>query len=203
MRLSIPSGLRLRLGKPGNELEISFLLLFGERNRNAHAAAWFDAFYRTDNFDRMVQHQVCCEASADPQRIDGLDEHAIRTDVAGACAKHCRAPFDIEVGAEVVTRRPPAFEPASRCICNAHVAGETPCQGSQAAAHGRSRRSYMLRILSLQARDYDTGEACFVPNNVRNANNQYYLEELEPDPSVAVSDGDCDFCKRRRISACR
>ena len=196
MRLSIPSGLRLRSGKPGNELEISFLLLFGERNRNAHAAAWFDAFYRTDNFDRMVQHQVCCEASADPQRIDGLDEHAIRTDVAGACAKHCRAPFDIEAGAEVVTRRPAAFEPARRCICDAHEAGEAPCLGSQASAHGLSRRSYLLRILSPQARDYDTGEACFVPNNVAYANSGYYSPLFAAGSSDTPSDGSFDFCKR-------
>ena len=120
MRLSIPSGLRLRPGKPGNELEISFLLLLGERNRNAHATTWFNTFYRTDDFDRMIQHEVRGEASADPQWIDGFDEHAIRTDVAGACAKHCRAPFDIEAGTEVVTWRPAAFEPASRCVCNAH-----------------------------------------------------------------------------------
>ena len=196
MRLSIPSGLRLRSGKPGNELEISFLLLFGERNRNAHAAAWFDAFYRTDNFDRMVQHQVCREASADPQRIDGLDEHAIRTDVAGACAKHCRAPFDIEAGAEVVTRRPAAFEPARRCICDAHEAGEAPCLGSQASAHGLSRRSHVLRILSPQARDYDTGEACFVPNNVAYANSEYYSPLLAPGSSDTPSDGSFGFCKR-------
>ena len=196
MRLSIPSGLRLRSGKPGNELEISFLLLFGERNRNAHAAAWFDAFYRTDNFDRMVQHQVCCEASADPQRIDGLDEHAIRTDVAGACAKHCRAPFDIEAGAEVVTRRPSAFEPARRCICDAHEAGEAPCLGSQASAHGLSRRSHLLRILSPQSRDHDTGEACFVPNNVAYANREYYSPLLAPGSSDAPSDGSFGFCKR-------
>ncbi len=196
MRLSIPSGLRLRSGKPGNELEISFLLLFGERNRNAHAAAWFDAFYRTDNFDRMVQHQVCREASADPQRIDGLDEHAIRTDVAGACAKHCRAPFDIQACAEVVTRRPAAFEPARRCICDAHEAGEAPCLGSQASAHGLSRRSHVLRILSPQARDYDTGEACFVPNNVAYANSEYYSPLLAPGSSDTPSDGSFDFCKR-------
>ncbi len=196
MRLSIPSGLRLRSGKPGNELEISFLLLFGERNRNAHAAAWFDAFYRTDNFDRMVQHQVCREASADPQRIDGLDEHAIRTDVAGACAKHCRAPFDIEAGAEVVTRRPSAFEPARRCICDAHEAGEAPCLGSQASAHGLSRRSHLLRILSPQARDYDTGEACFVPNNVAYANSGYYSPLFAAGSSDTPSDGSFGFCKR-------
>jgi hypothetical protein len=193
MRLSIPLGLRLRSGKPGNELEISFLLLFRERNRNAHAAAWFDTFYRTDNFDRMVQHQVCCKASADPQRIDGLDEHAIRTDVAGACAKHCRAPFDIEAGAKVVTRRPSAFEPARRCICDAHEAGEAPCLGSQASAHGLSRRSHFLRILSLQAPGYDTGEAYFVPNNVANANSEYYSPLLSSD---TPSDGSFDFCKR-------
>ena len=196
MRLSIPSGLRLRSGKPGNELEISFLLLFGERNRNAHAAAWFDAFYRTDNFDRMVQHQVCCKASADPQRIDGLDEHAIRTDVAGACAKHCRAPFDIEAGAEVVTRRPSAFEPARRCICDAHEAGEAPCLGSQASAHGLSRRSHLVRILSPQSRDYDTGEACFVPNNVAYANREYYSPLLAPGSSDTPSAGSLSFCKR-------
>jgi hypothetical protein len=196
MRLSIPSGLRLRSGKPGNELEISFLLLFGERNRNAHAAAWFDAFYRTDNRDRMVQHQVCCKASADPQRIDGLDEHAIRTDVAGACAKHCRAPFDIEAGAEVVARRPSAFEPARRCICDAHEAGEAPCLGSQASAHGLSRRSHLLRILSPQSRDYDTGKACFVPNNVAYANSEYYSPLFAPGSSDTPSDGSFGFCKR-------
>src|SRR5258705_6719108 len=203
MRLSIPSGLRLRSGKPGNELEISFLLLFGERNRNAHAAAWFDAFYRTDNFDRMVQHQVCCKARADPQRIDGLDEHAIRADVAGACAQHCRAPFDVEAGAEVVAWRPAAFEPASRCVCNAHEAGEFPCQGSRAAAHGSSRRPYLLRIVSPQAPDYDTGEACFVPNNVGCANSEYYFLLLAPGSSETPSDGSFGICKRLRISACR
>ncbi len=197
MRLSIPSGLRLRSGKPGNELEISFLLLFGERNRNAHAAAWFDAFYRTDNFDRMVQHQVCCEASADPKRIDGFDEHAIRTDVAGASAKHCRAPFDIEAGAEVVTRRPSAFEPARRCICDAHEAGEAPCLGSQASAHGLSRRSHLLRILSPQARHYDTGEARFVANDVGYANSEYYSLLLAPGSSDTPLDGSFGFCKRR------
>jgi hypothetical protein len=196
MRLSIPSGLRLRSGKPGNELQISLLLLLGERNGNAHAPTWFDSFYKTDNFDRMIQHQVGCEAGADPQRIDGLDEHAIRTDVAGACAKPCRAPFDIEAGAEVVTRRPPAFEPARRCLCDAHEAGEAPCLGSQASAHGLSRRSHVLRILSPQARDYDTGDDCFVPNNVASANSEYYSPRLAAGSSDEPSDGSFGFCER-------
>ena len=38
----------------------------------------------------------------------------------------------------------------------------------------------MLRVLLLQAPDYDTGEACLVPNNDRWANIKYYLGLLAP-----------------------
>src|SRR6266852_1181712 len=91
---------------------------------------------------------------------------------------------------------PAAFEPARRCICDAHEAGEAPCLGSQASAHGLSRRSHVLRILSPQARDYDTDEACFVPNNVAYANSEYYSPLLAPGSSDTPSDGSFDFCKR-------
>jgi len=35
-------------------------------------------------------------------------------------------------------------------------------------------------MLSLQARDYDTGEPCFVPTNDQYANTKYYLGLLVP-----------------------
>jgi len=86
MRLSIPSGSRPRLRKPGDELLVGFLLLIGEGDRDAHAAPGFDALDEADDLDRMVQLKTCGKSRSHPERIDGLDKHAVGADIAGVCS---------------------------------------------------------------------------------------------------------------------
>src|ERR1051325_11073705 len=131
MRFSIPSGRRRRLGKPGNELQISILAV-RKRKGDSHAAAGFDAFHEADDLDRLLQLKIGSKASADPERIGGFDEHTIGADIAGAGAKDCGAPLDIQVRVEVVTRRPATFQPASGCVCDAHLPDETSWLGNPA-----------------------------------------------------------------------
>src|SRR5207244_12839797 len=117
MRLSIQSGSRPRLRKPGDELVVGFLLLVGERDRNAHAAPGFDALHKAHNFHGTVQLQTCRKTRANPERIDGFDEHTIGTDIASACSEHRCAPFDVEDGATLVALRTAAYAPSRRLVC--------------------------------------------------------------------------------------
>src|ERR1700722_1945814 len=102
--------------------------------------------------------------SANPQRIGRLDEHAIDTDIARAGAQDCRTPFDFEVGAKRVARRPASVGPPGRLIPTAHGPGEPSCQGFQGAATAPSRRSFVRSIRLLRALPYDAGDGCFVPS---------------------------------------
>src|SRR5258706_13702237 len=88
MQVSIPSGSRMRVGKPGNELSVGILLLFGKGNRDAHAAAGFDTLDEAVYLDRAIELQTCREASTDPERVDRFDKHAIGTDIPSAGAEH-------------------------------------------------------------------------------------------------------------------
>src|SRR5271167_5001844 len=108
------------------------------------------------------------KSCTNPQRIHGFDEHAIRADVACAGAQDCRTPLDLEVGAKRVARRPASIRPPGRLVPTAHGLGEPPCQGSQDAAPGRSRRLFLLSIPLLRALTYDAGDRCFVPSNAPN-----------------------------------
>lgn len=108
------------------------------------------------------------KSRANPQWIGRFDEHSIRTDVARAGAQNCRTPFDLEVGAKRVACRPASIRPPGRLVPTAHGLGEPPCQGSQGAAPGRSRRSFLLSIPLLRAHPYDAGDRCFVPSNAPN-----------------------------------
>src|SRR5580704_19470019 len=104
----------------------------------------------------------------DPQGIDRFDEHAIRAYVARTGAQDGRTPFDLEVGAKRVSWCPASIRSPGQLIPTAHGLGEPPCQGSQGAAPGRSRRLFVLSIPLLRAHPYDAGDRCFVPSNARN-----------------------------------
>src|SRR5580765_386154 len=136
MQVSITSASRPSLRKPGDELLVSGLLFLRKRNCNTHATARFDALYEAIDLYRLFQQNFCGKTGAHPQRIDRFDEHSVGTDVAGVGTQNRRTPFNIEAGAKIEARRPPTFKPASRQMCIAHEAGESPCSGSLATAHG-------------------------------------------------------------------
>jgi hypothetical protein len=108
------------------------------------------------------------ESCPNPQRIHRFDEHSVGTYVSRAGAQDRRTPFDLEVGAKRIARCPAPIRPPGRLIPTAHGLGEPPCQGSQGAAPGRSRRLFVLSIRLLRAHPYDAGARCFVPSNAPN-----------------------------------
>src|SRR5260221_7877284 len=153
MQVSIPSAGRSGcLRKPGDQLMVGFLLLFGERNRNSHATSRFHTFYRTVYPDGAIEMQVGGKARANPKRIDGFDEHAVGAYVASAGLQHRRAPFDIEVEPAIVPRCPASVHATGRIVVVAHLAGDSLCWGFSAAAQGRSRGVCKVRIRSLEPR---------------------------------------------------
>src|SRR2546421_5324633 len=110
------------------------------------------ALHKTVESDRRIESQSRDEARTQPERIDGFDKHSAGADVARACPQNRRTPFDFEVGAERVTRRPAAFESSGWMISTAHRTSATPCQGLRTTALGRNRRlsSASIRLLPSQ-----------------------------------------------------
>src|SRR5262249_48679385 len=98
-----------------------------------------------------------------------------------ARAKDRRTPFDFEVGVKMVTRRPTALEPADSLITTAHKPGESLCLGSQATAHGRSRRFVLYKILHFVALRYDAMSVCLVPGIAGNETRKVLLAAVGAD----------------------
>src|SRR5712671_6190775 len=96
MPVSITSALDTRLRKPGDQLLVTLLLLFGNGDGDTHTQSRFDTFDRADELYGLVQLKVCSEPRPDPERVAGFDEHAAGTDVASAGAKYGRAPLNLQ-----------------------------------------------------------------------------------------------------------
>lgn len=201
MQLSIPSArpfrtsfrpgpfhARRRMRKMLNQFLVGLLLFLRDGYGNAHAHSGFDTPYPAIDTHRPLQLEMRGKTGSYPQRVGRFDKHSARAHIACVGAQHRGAPFDIEAGAEGVTRRPAPFQSARAWICKAHEAGRTPCLGNRAAAYGRSRRSresqgwnmttlgYSLgkSIRCLRTQGYDTVDPCFVPRNGKTAAGRYY-----------------------------
>src|SRR5262249_40295654 len=135
---------------------------------------WFEG---TIQLQRLVQSQLCGKSGAYPKRIGRFDKHSAGADVASVRAHHRGTPFDFEVGVKAIARRPAALESADSLIPTAHRPGESPCPGSQGAAHGRSRRLFSYTTRPFLALLYDAVSSCFVPCIAQNATRKYYSRE--------------------------
>src|ERR1700719_115954 len=102
------------------------VLLLAYGDGDGHAAAGLDALDATIYFYGMLESETRGETGADPEGVGGLDEHAVGADVARFSAQDGGAPFDFEVGAEGITRRPAAFVATVRMLPTGHRAGVPP-----------------------------------------------------------------------------
>jgi hypothetical protein len=95
---------------------------------HTHAAARFDALYaEAIDLYRRSNKIFAVKPAPTHSRIDRFDEHSVEL-MSRVLAQNRRTPFDIEAGSKIeARRRPPTFKPASRQICIAHEAGESPC----------------------------------------------------------------------------
>src|SRR6266404_2497751 len=125
------------------------------RRRNVNsAAAGFDALDRTVHLYRPVDCQARGEARPDPKCVGGLDEHAVRTDVAGLPAQNRGAPLNLKLGAKGIARRPAALEVPRRMLPTGHRPEPTPRKdpkprrrGVHAASMGKNTATPFLRGL--------------------------------------------------------
>src|ERR1700759_242384 len=87
-------------------------VFFGHADGYAHAQAGFHALDEAIHLHGPIGADMGGKSCADPERVRRLNKHAIRTDVARARAQDGRSPFDLEIGAEIITRSPTALRPS-------------------------------------------------------------------------------------------
>ncbi len=78
------------------------------------------ALHKTLESYGPIEGQSRGEGRTHPERIDRFDKHSAGADVARASTKDRGTPFDFEVCAERVARRPAAFESLGWMIPTAH-----------------------------------------------------------------------------------
>jgi len=130
-------GLGLRGGERGDQILVTLVvLLLADSDGDGHSAAGLDTLDAAIHFYGMIESEVRGETGADPERVGGLDEHAVGADVARFSAKNGGAPFDFEVGAKGITRRPAALVAPGRMLPTGHRAGAPPAKDPKVRRRG-------------------------------------------------------------------
>src|SRR5436309_656001 len=115
----------------------------GNGNGHAHAMSRNHALHKTVESYGTIESQSRGETRTHPERIDRFDKHSVSADVARASTQDCGTPFDFEVCAKRVARRPAAFVATGWMIPTAHRTGATPCQGLRPRRSGEIAASLL------------------------------------------------------------
>jgi len=94
-------------------------MFFGDVHGDAHSQPGFDALDEAIHLYRPIRPDVGGESGSHPERIAGLDKHAVGADITRTGTQNRRTPLDLKIGAVIVTRSPTALRP-SWMVSTAH-----------------------------------------------------------------------------------